>query len=381
LNGRKKETIVLMLILLGAVFVALTIQSSVSAGPRVNFNISPDATVTLLPVSGSPNSGPIGTVITVTGSGFTSTEGGPVTFTSTPDGLFSVGSSFTCNVDSIGAIVQPCQFTVSFSPTPAVAGTTYTVKIAGTSPDLVFQTFTVTTPSISVSPTAAAPGYPVTVSGSGYSPLDSGCSLVANLWPLTHSHPIQSISGSCAITSPGSGTITGTLLVPTSLNPDTDFGIYAVFVNGTYNDKGFTSLLISAQAISVSTITSYTSTSTSSSTTTTTVSTTSTTTSTITSTYSTTGLSSATYTVYSTTSTIGPTTTSITVSPTSAVLVNVTTTGGTVFITVTIPTTITVTGFITGAVAEAASGGTTGYLGLIGAVLILGWALVRRLLG
>jgi hypothetical protein len=60
--------------------------------------------------------------------------------------------------------------------------------------------------------------------------------------------------------------------------------------------------------------------------------------------------------------------------------VNVTTTGATVFITVTTPTTVTVTGFITGAVAQAANGGTSSYLGLIGSVLILGWAVVRRVL-
>jgi len=61
--------------------------------------------------------------------------------------------------------------------------------------------------------------------------------------------------------------------------------------------------------------------------------------------------------------------------------VNVTTTGGTVFITVTIPTTITVTGFITGIVGQATHGGAPDYVGLLGMVLLLGWVVVRRLLG
>ena len=354
-----------MLMLLGAIFVVSTVQSLVSAGPRVNF--SPDATVTLLPVSGSPNSGPVGTVVTVTGSGFTTSA--TVSFVSLPTGLSTFPA--TCAVSS-GVIVQPCQFTVSLT---AVAGTTYTVTITGSvATEVAIQTFTVTTPTISVSPSTAAPGYPATVSGSGYSPVDTGCSLSVSIW----SSPTNSFSGSCAVTSPGSGTITGTFLVPTTT---TIFGIYVVNVNGTAaNDKAFTSILISAQAISVSTITSYTSTFTSSSTTTTSVTTTSTTTSTSTSSFSTTGLSSATYTVYTTTMTVGPTTTSITATPTTAFLVNVTTTGATVFITVTTPTTITVTGFITGAVAQAANGGTSSYLGLIGSVLILGWAVVRRVL-
>jgi hypothetical protein len=76
---------------------------------------------------------------------------------------------------------------------------------------------------------------------------------------------------------------------------------------------------------------------------------------------------------------VGPTTTSITISPTGTFQFNVTTTGGTVFISITVPTTVTVTGFITGVVAQAASAGAPDYVGLVGMMLLLGWVIVRRL--
>lgn len=76
---------------------------------------------------------------------------------------------------------------------------------------------------------------------------------------------------------------------------------------------------------------------------------------------------------------MGPTTTSITISPLGTFQFNVTTTGGTVFISITVPTTVTVSGFITGAVAQAASAGAPDYVGLLGMMLLLGWVIVRRL--
>jgi hypothetical protein len=78
---------------------------------------------------------------------------------------------------------------------------------------------------------------------------------------------------------------------------------------------------------------------------------------------------------------VGPTTTTITISSTGTFQLNVTTTGGTVFITITIPTTVTVTGFITGVVAQAASAGAPDNVGLVGMLLLLGWVIVRRLVG
>jgi hypothetical protein len=50
-----------------------------------------------------------------------------------------------------------------------------------------------------------------------------------------------------------------------------------------------------------------------------------------------------------------------------------------VFISITVPTTVTVSGFITGAVAQAASAGAPDYVGLLGMMLLLGWVIVRRL--
>jgi len=78
---------------------------------------------------------------------------------------------------------------------------------------------------------------------------------------------------------------------------------------------------------------------------------------------------------------VGPTTTTITIAPLGTFLFNVTTTGATVFITITVPTTVTVSGFVTGVVAQAASAGVPDYVGLVGMMLLLGWVIVRRLVG
>lgn len=51
------------------------------------------------------------------------------------------------------------------------------------------------------------------------------------------------------------------------------------------------------------------------------------------------------------------------------------------FITITVPTTVTVSGFITGVVAQATNAGAPDYVGLVGVMLLLGWVIVRRLVG
>ncbi|MGA2461452.1 MAG: hypothetical protein ABSF82_08550 [Candidatus Bathyarchaeia archaeon] len=354
---RKKESLVLMLVLMSVIVITLS-------------NVEPPA----FAVAGgtaifSTTSGPVGTVVTVTGSGWGPLETG-LTFPSNPTGL---AVNDTCNIPVGTGIISPgCQFTVAYGINPV----TYTITVTGTiTGATTLKTFTVTSPTVSVSPNQVGPTFFVTVTGSGFSPLDQFCSISVNTPITTH--------GTCSITGPGSGGIQGSFTVP-SITPS-DFGTYTVTVNGNRGnppvpiDIGFTSIVIVGGVTSTSISTSFTSTTTVSTTTITSTTLMATSTSFSTTTFSSTGLTSVTYTIYSSSTVVGPTTTSITISPLGTFQFNVTTTGGTVFISITVPTTVTVSGFITGAVAQAASAGAPDYVGLLGMMLLLGWVIVRRL--
>jgi hypothetical protein len=129
----------------------------------------------------SPSSGPVGTLVTVTGSGFTSSnnavlfQGGPTT-SSVISGLGSSNGTqlqFTvpavANAPTVLCVVQGCSFTTT-------AGL-YSISVSNANGASNTQQFTVTAgsgsnlyPTItSISPVSGAAGTQVTVSGSGFS--------------------------------------------------------------------------------------------------------------------------------------------------------------------------------------------------------------------
>ncbi len=109
------------------------------------------------PVSLSPNSGPIGQSITVSGNGFAANSPLLALF----DGL---PIPFSATTDSTGAIPSNAKFTV---PLGSTAGNK-TVTIVDRSFNYANTTFLVTTPSITVSPTSGSIGTSVTVTGSNF---------------------------------------------------------------------------------------------------------------------------------------------------------------------------------------------------------------------
>ena len=123
-----------------------------------------------------PTSGPSGTVVTVSGSGFAPGDAG--TFTScgplsSPNSAI-ISSSASCTFTTKGALLA-FSFTVG-----SVASGPYVIQVTGDPVgDVGQKVFTVTSPTISLSPSSGAPTALVTVSGSKFSTGDQGtCSIL-----------------------------------------------------------------------------------------------------------------------------------------------------------------------------------------------------------
>ena len=162
-NRPKKESLVLMLVLMSVIVITLSnVEPLVFAAP----------TATL-----STTSGPVGTTVTVTGTGWNVADTG-LTFPSTPSVSGGFAVNITCTITPPTGIINPgCQFSVSLLASPAI----YTITVTGTvGGDTTTATFTVTSSTVSVSPNQVGPAFFVTVTGSGFSPLDQGCSISVN---------------------------------------------------------------------------------------------------------------------------------------------------------------------------------------------------------
>ncbi len=154
----------------------------------------------------TPSSGPPGTTVSVSGSGFGASE--PVTISYGGTSLVAVGASAT-------GVVNPVSFNV---PNPAAAGAASIVLQGVNTGRSATIPFTVTTqPVITLTPTVGAPSAVVTVNGSGFGPTE----------PLTVSFDgVQIVTG----TSTAAGIIAGlTFPVP---NPVAT-GAHVVLVRGT----------------------------------------------------------------------------------------------------------------------------------------------------
>ena len=115
------------------------------------------ATVTITnPVTAA---GPVGTTVTLTGTGFTTGE----TYTVT----FGFGSTFAQLVVNTTTITVGTAFTTSFS-VPAVPRGTYTIRTTGSTSGNIDTVFTVT-PSVTLSATSGYVAASFTVTGSGFS--------------------------------------------------------------------------------------------------------------------------------------------------------------------------------------------------------------------
>src|SRR3989475_788425 len=146
-------------------------------------------------ISLNPSSGPVGTTVTVSGSGFASNSGISITY----GGTAIITNPTTITTDSTGS------FAGSITVPPSSLGT-HTVKATDASSNSASAQFTVT-PAISLSPTSGSAGTSVTVTGNSFSP---------------SSHVTISFDGTRVSTTPGkiktdgSGKFSASFTVPTS---------------------------------------------------------------------------------------------------------------------------------------------------------------------
>jgi hypothetical protein len=140
------------------------VQADIPSGVPVEASAS--FTVTSPSVTLSPTSGVLGTVITITGSGFAINTAGVVWFDSNVDGAVDPGEpQASVTTTAAGAIPAGIILTV-----PAVAPGTYPVRadIPPGVPVEASASFTVPSPGVTLSPTSGVPGTVITITGSGF---------------------------------------------------------------------------------------------------------------------------------------------------------------------------------------------------------------------
>jgi hypothetical protein len=137
-------------------------------------------TVTVPTLAALPGQGPIGSALSVSGSGFTVSSTAQVEFSGTPLTAVSctVGSNSgdTITTNSTGAFV--CSFDV---PTEGPSSYPVVATDLATSTPTNTVTFTVTAVAVNVAPGQGPVGTPVTISGTGYSVLTTVSSLVFDM--------------------------------------------------------------------------------------------------------------------------------------------------------------------------------------------------------
>jgi len=159
----------------------------------------------------NPNSGPTGTIVSVTGTGFPPTDA-TCTITAAPN----IIASSTCSITG-GAVTG--SFTVVGTAVPGVSIVTVTSLASGTAKSAPF----LLTPKITLSPASGRANTVVSVSGSNFAVGDIGCAITSSPSGLIS-------SPSCVLVA---GTMSGSFTVAVVSS-----GNYTVFVTGTAGDAG-----------------------------------------------------------------------------------------------------------------------------------------------
>jgi hypothetical protein len=139
-------------------------------------------TVTSLPMTLTPNSGPPGTILSIAGSGFTPNITGWVWFDSNRDGVRNAGEP-QVSVTTTSAGTFPAGVTLG-AATVAAGDYLVLADIPGGEPKEAAATFTVTTPTLTPAPVSGPPGPPtipivlggtnIVIGGTNYAPLTAG---------------------------------------------------------------------------------------------------------------------------------------------------------------------------------------------------------------
>ena len=161
----------------------------------------------------NPNFGPVGTVVSVSGSGFPTTDG-TCTISSTPDIVDPASVSCTITGGTVSGF-----FTVKSGSVLGVSTVTLTSNPSGTSKNAPFQV----NPGIVLSPSSGRPNTPVSVSGSNFAAADVGCSITSDPSGLIS-------SPACVLVG---GLVSGSFTVAAGTSGD-----YTVIVTGTSGDAG-----------------------------------------------------------------------------------------------------------------------------------------------
>ena len=177
----------------------------------------------------TPDNGGTGTTVALSGSGYTAAIPNCAPALSfNPNEPFTVGA-VTCIVDATGLLTGSIKVANTANAGPHTVTLTDSRVVQGA----VSATFTVTTPTVLLSPTSGSGGQTVTFSGSGFSTGDSSCTVSSA--PGT---AIESGSASC---SASGGTVTGSFIIRTVGNPA---GAYAIIVTGTSGDAAAPTLTV-----------------------------------------------------------------------------------------------------------------------------------------
>jgi len=198
-------------------------------------NVPEPAYILKATVTVSPTSGPVGTVVTITGTDFT--QYGNITATT---GITLAGTTTWANpfidLDTRDAYSDNDDFITTLTIPATIGGGAKTVSVTDTSAKNATATFTVNTPTITLNPTSGAPNTMVTITGANFKaadtiPATTGLTFAAGSW-----------NGTAVITVDASGGWNFAARVPSAAVPGTNpviatstLGTYAVtaFVVGT----------------------------------------------------------------------------------------------------------------------------------------------------
>ncbi|MFA4917385.1 MAG: GEVED domain-containing protein, partial [Syntrophales bacterium] len=173
-------------------------------------------TVPTLGLALSPTSGAAGTVVTITGNGFTPGTAGTIWFDTNGNNSIDGGEiGVSVNTTAAGALPALTTLTV-----PAAAAGTYPVRfdIATDGTVEASAIFTVPTPALTLAPVSGPPGSIVTITGTGFTPGTAG-----TIWFDTNGN--NSIDGSEPLAAVTNTTATGalptgiTITVPVTTTP------------------------------------------------------------------------------------------------------------------------------------------------------------------
>src|SRR5208282_4691014 len=187
-------------------------------------------------------SGPVGTTVGVTGSGFAPSDSGGACTVSGAAIVGTPNSNPTCTITPAGTITATGGLFFTVASAPAAA---YTVTVTGSSGDQAQAPFTVTTPAIAITlnPPLGQTGAVVAVSGSGFVSGDAGIG-------------IPCLTGSVVTGAPQLCTFSATGIMSSSFTvADVPVGPYSVQAAGSTGDSAsVTFKVVSAPSIALSLI-------------------------------------------------------------------------------------------------------------------------------